>query len=292
MSSPIKTGFTTLLEQEFSTLQRVGRSTSLYVIRDKVRLYTHYSRAHERGATFFGLRREDLAFLEGFPSFIAFLWDEQVEPLLIPYDDFAEVFRSVEPAADGQYKVHIYVGGEGTDLQIVRAGRFGVDSYFGLSQLRAAVLRQKDQPLPLEFSHHQVQTIVGAIGKLTGHAVYIPLNDRSLLDWDVAERFDIAADLPSTGRHPPAASLALIDVLWVHPTRNLLTAAFEVEHSTTIYSGLLRFDLGWEEVPIPYLVQSVGTGFWEAFFREPRLRSRPHRRALVDLLDGLREQVL
>jgi len=242
MSSPIKTRFKTLLEQEFGTLQHVGTSTSLYVIRDKVRVYTRYSRMHERGSTFFGLRREDLALLEGFPSFIAFLWDEQVEPLLIPYDHFAEVFSSLEPATDGQYKAHIYTGGEGTDLHIVRAGRFGVDSYFGLSQLRAAVLQQRDQSLPVELSHHQVQTIVGAIGKLTGHAVYIPLNDRPLLDWDVVERFGIAADLPSTGRFPTAASLAFIDVLWVHPTRNLLTAAFEVEHSTTIYSGLLRFN--------------------------------------------------
>lgn len=46
----------------------------------------------------------------------------------------------------------------------------------------------------------------------------------------------------STGRHAPAASLSLIDVLWIHPTQNLLEAAFEVEHSTPIYSGLLRFN--------------------------------------------------
>jgi len=34
----------------------------------------------------------------------------------------------------------------------------------------------------------------------------------------------------------------LIDVLWLDSKRNTIVAAFEVEHSTPIYSGLLRFN--------------------------------------------------
>lgn len=162
--------------------------------------------------------------------------------MLVPYEQFAAVFNSVEPASDGQYKAHIYVGQEGADLHIVRAGRFGVDSYFGLKDLSAVVLEAEDEPPPIELSHHQIQTIVGAIGTLTGHAVYVPPSDRLSLDWSVADRFECVDSAPSTGRHTPAPSLSLIDVLWIHPTRNLLTAAFEVEHSTPIYSGLLRFN--------------------------------------------------
>ena len=33
-----------------------------------------------------------------------------------------------------------------------------------------------------------------------------------------------------------------IDVLWIDHKHNLIAAAFEVEHSTPIYSGLLRFN--------------------------------------------------
>jgi len=183
-----------------------------------------------------------MALLEGFPSFIAFLWDGQKEPLLIPYQQFSDVFRSVEPASDGQYKAHIYMSEEGTDLHIVRAGRFGVDSYFGLAELRAAILERSDEPLTAELTHYQIQTIVGAIGALTGHAVYVPANDRPFLDWSIVDQFELASEVPSTGRRAPTASLSFIDVLWTHPTRNLLTAAFEVEHSTPIYSGLLRFN--------------------------------------------------
>ena len=68
------------------------------------------------------------------------------------------------------------------------------------------------------------------------------MNDRPFLDWEIVNRFQLANDVPSTGRYAPTASLAFIDVLWIHPTRNLLAAAFEIEHSTPIYSGLLRFN--------------------------------------------------
>jgi hypothetical protein len=242
MKSLIRNEFLVSIENEFGQLQRIGKSNSLFGVQDRARLYVRYSKLHHRGSTFFGLRQEDLGLLEGFPSFIAFLWDGQREPLLVPYEQFAPIFQSVEPASDGQYKVHVYSNEEGTDLHIVRAGRFGVDSYFGLTELRGAVSGAEDYSLPTEFSHHQIQSVVGAIGKLTGHAVYIPPNDRSSLDWDIVQRFELVQDIPSTGRHAPATSLSLIDVLWIHPTQNLLEAAFEVEHSTPIYSGLLRFN--------------------------------------------------
>lgn len=242
MASPVRENFLSALEREFGPLKRLGSSNSLFTIGDTARIYIRYSRVHKRGSTFFGLRHQDISLLEGFPSFIAFLWDGQREPLLLPFERVAAIFRSVEPSGDGQYKVHVYSNQEGTDLHIVRAGRFGVDSHFGLSDLRAAVQETSADNIAVDLSHHQMQTVVGAIGKLTGHAVYIPATDRPFLDWNLADRFELVNDVPSTGRHPPAASLAFIDVLWIHPTQNLLAAAFEIEHSTPIYSGLLRFN--------------------------------------------------
>jgi len=156
MTPPIRNEFLISIENEFGRLNRIGKSNSLFVVRDKARLYVRYSKLHHHGSTFFGLRQEDLALLEGFPSFIAFLWDCQKAPLLVPFDQFASVFRSVDPASDGQYKVHIYSNEEGTDLHIVRAGRFGVDSYFGLGELRTAVSGEEGYSLPTEFSHHQI----------------------------------------------------------------------------------------------------------------------------------------
>ncbi|TAK00996.1 hypothetical protein EPO44_09305 [bacterium] len=273
MASPIRAEFLSSLEREFGRLQRIGTSNSLFTVRDKARLYVRYSKVHRRGSTFFGLRQEDIALLEGFPSFIAFLWDGQREPLLIPYERFAAAFHSVDPASDGQYKVHIYTNEEGTDFHIVRAGRFGVDSHFGLSEIRSAVLESGDESLLVDFSHHQMQTIVGAIGRLTGHAVFIPFNDRPSMDWSLVDRFEMVDDVPSTGRHAPAASLALIDVLWVHPTRNLLAAAFEIEHSTLIYSGLLRFNDVHIDFKLPRAGIVADAEREEAFLRQINRRT-------------------
>jgi len=174
MVSTVREQFLSALEREFGTLKRLGSGNSLFTIRDKARVYIRYSKVHERGSTFFGLRQQDVGLLEGFPSFIAFLWDGQSEPLLLPFERFAAIFHSVEPSTDGQYKVHVYSNQQGTDLHIVRAGRFGVDSYFGWSDLRATVQENATNGIPVDLSHHQVQTIVGAIGKLTGHQIYIP----------------------------------------------------------------------------------------------------------------------
>jgi hypothetical protein len=273
VASPVRGEFLASLELEFGRLERLGTGNSLFKVRDKARVYVRYSKAHPRGTTFFGLRQADIVLLEGYPSFIAFLWDGQREPLLVPYQQFASVFNSVEPSSDGQYKVHISTSKEGTDLNIVRAGRFGVDSHFGLRELRSAVSEAAGESLAAEFSHHQMQTIVGAIGKLTGHAVYVPMGDRASLDWSIAERFDCVDDVPSTGRYAPTSSLSLIDVLWVHPARMSLAAAFEVEHSTTIYSGLLRFNDIHIDYKLPRAAIVAQAERKDTFFRQINRRT-------------------
>ncbi|MDE3049758.1 MAG: hypothetical protein KGJ48_07635, partial [Nitrospirota bacterium] len=142
MGASVREKFISSLHSESGDIRRVGPSSSLFVIRDKTRVYVRYSKVHKRSSTFFGLRKDDLDQLEGFPSFIAFVWDGQSQPLLVPYEKFVEVFRAVEPARDGQYKVHVYISSEGTDLHIVRAGRFGMDSHYGWDELRKTAEEQ------------------------------------------------------------------------------------------------------------------------------------------------------
>jgi len=40
--------------------------------------------------------------------------------------------------------------------------------------------------------------------------------------------------------HPGADAVRLIDVLWIDPATTHVAAAFEVEHTTSIYSGIVR----------------------------------------------------
>jgi hypothetical protein len=108
MIKPVKELFFQELGQRFPSLRRLNSSLSLFEIPETSgRIYIRYSKLHEGGRTFYGLRDVDLRALEGHPSLICFLWDEQSLPLLIPFGSFEEVFFSAKPASDGQIKVQI-----------------------------------------------------------------------------------------------------------------------------------------------------------------------------------------
>jgi hypothetical protein len=242
MPSPVATAFLADLESRWGRLRKLPNSNSLFEVAGRVRVYLRYSKVHEARSTFFGIRKIDLLQLEGFPSFLCLFWDGQPAPLVIPYDDFREVFTNVDPARDGQYKVQVALGREGTDLRIARAGSFGVESYFGIDRLVNAVeARPSVRQIP-DFTHRQVQTLLGAIGNHSGYGVWTPLADRWDLDWTMARQYPLVDSLPELGTLALRMIVQQIDVLWLDARRNTIAAAFEVEHSTPIYSGLLRFN--------------------------------------------------
>jgi len=112
------------LSNRYGSLRKLENSQSLYEIGNgAARIYIRYSKVHNRGRTFYGLREEDLRKLEGFPSVLSFLWDSQSEPLFIPFSEYEEIFRSLTPASDGQFKVQIYSEMLGTSFILqMRAG--------------------------------------------------------------------------------------------------------------------------------------------------------------------------
>jgi hypothetical protein len=158
----------------------------------------------------------------------------------VPFSEYEDVFAATGPAPDGQFKVQVYLSDEGTELYIARAGRFNVEGHFGWSELRAGVEAAGGLKIP-QLSHSQVQTMLGAIGVGKRHDVWIPANDRGKLDWALSERFESMNVLPA-GFERVQSILQEVDVIWVRPGSTEITAMFEVEHSTPVYSGLLRFN--------------------------------------------------
>ena len=222
-------------------LRKLGKSQSLYEVgNDAARIYIRYSKIHSRNQTFYGLRRDDLQQLEGHPSIICLLWNGQVEPLSLPYSEYEDVFKTISPANDGQYKAQVYLRKEGSELYIANAGRYNVESYFGWEYLSSLIERAKLTELPV-LSHAQVQTLIGSIGLSKGFDIWIPKNDRGKLDWSLTERFECTAALPDKFRSIENI-LSEIDILWMERGAGQLRSLFEVEHSTPIYSGLLRFN--------------------------------------------------
>src|SRR5262249_42574288 len=132
MPKDVKLDFLAQLEARYGPINRLPNSQSLYSFANGAGLiYIRYSKPHGGCRTFYGLREQDLRQLSGRQSLICFLWDNQPQPLTVPFADYEEVFHSVQPASDGQYKVQVYVQESNTELYIAQAGRFNVEGNFG-----------------------------------------------------------------------------------------------------------------------------------------------------------------
>lgn len=235
MPNPFKTEFLQQLTNKYGRLKKLPRSLSLYEIGDGLaRIYIRYSKVHGRNQSFYGLRKEDLKQLEGVNSVICFLWNTQTEPAFIPYQDFEEIFNSLTPASDGQYKAQLYHDDE-NELYIANAGRFNIEGFIGWRNLDNLIDKNKLVDLP-DFSHSQIQTFIGSIGALKGYDLWIPSNDRYKLDWNLADKFSCRNELP--GRYEKIHDvLKGIDVVWLQRGSSELKAMFEVEHLRLFIQG-------------------------------------------------------
>ena len=229
------------LRTRFGELHKIKGSESLFRLgEDAARIYIRYSKVHSDGGAFFGIREVDLRQLEGYNSFFCFLVDDGSAPLFVTYEDFEEVFRNAQAATDGQYKVQLRPGNNGLELYVARQGRFNVEGYLGFEtivrSLNSDLLREAHS-----LTHSQVQTFLAGIGHLKRYEVYVPERDAGRLDWSLTERFALRGSIPS-GFEPVRGALSEIDVIWIARGGEAIEGLFEVEHSTTVYSGLLRFN--------------------------------------------------
>lgn len=93
-----------------------------------------------------------------------------------------------------------------------------------------------------DLTHTQVQTFLAGIGNLKGYDVWVPACDEGKVDWSLTPTFGLRASVPN-GYDQVKHILCEIDVLWITKGRDSIENLFEVEHSTSIYSGLLRFNV-------------------------------------------------
>lgn len=110
-----------------------------------------------------------------------------------------------------------------------------------ISSLDATLEDDTNDSNHIDISHTQVQYVLARIGKKLGCNVWIAKNDRNR-EWNGERLGDFSLETlpPYIVADPEARKIIeLIDVLWLKGTRGV-AAAFEVEHTTVIYSGLLR----------------------------------------------------
>ncbi len=86
----------------------------------------------------------------------------------------------------------------------------------------------------------QIQAKLARMGAIMGFKIWLPRADRSRVSelLAVTDRAALLEDLPLNYDGTTLDTIELIDVLWLKGRS--MSRAFEVEHTTTVYSGLLR----------------------------------------------------
>lgn len=95
-------------------------------------------------------------------------------------------------------------------------------------------------PGPTVRESHQMQGLLASVGETMGCRVWLPKQDRVavLASWQPAEPDTLLNTLPLNYDETTLKTIEQIDVLWLKG-RSIIRA-FEVEHTTAVYSGILR----------------------------------------------------
>jgi len=94
-----------------------------------------------------------------------------------------------------------------------------------------------------ESQHTQIQYLLIKIGRALKYTVYVARNDRHRTYEGHSFAQLTIPELPSMGWPPEVMdTVGLIDVIWLSQDTNEVVCAFEVEKSTSIYSGILRLE--------------------------------------------------
>lgn len=108
-----------------------------------------------------------------------------------------------------------------------------------LTTLEHLVLDEKEEEENVISNHAHIQWLLARVGSKLGCHIWIATNDQGKV-WNGKRLGDLSLkSLPPLGMDASSQRfISLIDVLWIK--KNKVAAAFEVEHTTSIYSGLLR----------------------------------------------------
>jgi type II restriction enzyme len=106
-------------------------------------------------------------------------------------------------------------------------------------QESAAAAKALAQAQEGDATHTSIQAQLRDIGTALGFDVWVAANDRGRRHCDGQLGDGCLAELPWTST-AGLDSARLIDVLWLERNSATVVGAFEVEHSTSIYSGIVR----------------------------------------------------
>lgn len=126
--------------------------------------------------------------------------------------------------------------------------------------------QEVEQDRQEENEHLKIQFLLTRIGRSLGYQVHAAVNDRNKSFEGQCLAALTIDSLPSLAMSEEVRqTVALIDVIWLDKSGQSIVCAFEVEKSTSIYSGILR---------LVDLARSVGNEILNLFLVAPDRRER------------------
>ena len=134
-----------------------------------------------------------------------------------------------------------------------------------------------------DLTHTEIQAWLRDLGLALGYQVWIAANDRGRPYNGATLAAGCLDRLPAPVEDAAGAeSIRLIDVLWIDAVSGRVAAAFEVEHTTSIYSGIVRM----LDLALSSDLHATGGLFLVApDGREEEVRSQLHRPAFSRVAD-------
>lgn len=125
-------------------------------------------------------------------------------------------------------------GNVGTVLQVEKA-----KAEKAAKARHAAVLAEHEE----KSEHTQIQYLLTKIGRALKYEVYVARNDHHRSYDGHSFALLTVPELPPVGWPSEVMeTVSLIDVIWLKPGTGEIVSAFEIEKSTSIYSGILRME--------------------------------------------------
>ena len=128
--------------------------------------------------------------------------------------------------------------------KIALAGNFETALELDRAKLEKALKKRHDdvrREREEENSHLEMQLTLTRMGRDLGYDVWVAANDRMRSHNGVSLQSLALTELPPLEMTPEVLrTVSLIDVIWIGKENRQIECAFEIEKSTSIYSGMLR----------------------------------------------------
>ena len=205
----------------------------------------NFSRPLRGDKYFFGLARDvvdpDYKYPEtSLGDFVLLACGTMNNVLFIPRSVVLDMMKGVATR-----RLDVFLDGSSYILQTTGHTKIDVTEYLNAFPSRQRPVGEEfDDARPKPGSdrrHLKIQWALIQLGRAEGCSVWVPPNDRSLSYLGHSLSGRTVERLPNFGFEENTRRIVQnIDVLWM--TRNIIDKAFEIEATTTIYSGLLRMN--------------------------------------------------